>query len=384
MNEIRKYQRCIKGLWDTTIPNISFDKSGVSNYYRMFQRLEKEFPNDAEGYKKWQDDLKLIRKNGKNKTYDCIIGLSGGTDSSYLLHLAVKKWGLRPLAVNLDNGWSSDIAVSNIKNMTDLLNVDLVTYVIDYEEVKAVLRAFMKAGLPWIDGPTDRAIKSTLFNIAAKENIKTILVGTDFRSEGKQPEEWTHNDSKLFKYIVSKFENKKLKTYPNMSLFRQIYCGAILRIKRYQPFYHIEYQKKTAQEYLIRNYNWKYYGGHHHENLFTKFSIAHWMFNKFNIDKRIITFSAQIISGEMTRDEAITELQNLPFDEKQMKRDINTVIKKLGLSFDEFKIIWNCPNKTFHEYPSHYNLIMNNRKAIKKYSHLIMPTVPKMIVVEEN
>ena len=138
MTEKRKYQRCIKGLWDTTIPDISFDKKGISNYYRMFQRLEEEFPKGEEGNKKWLTDLDLIRKKGKKKKYDCIIGLSGGTDSSYLLHLAVKVWGLRPLAVNLDNGWSSDIAVSNIKKMTDALNVDLETYVIEYEEVKAV------------------------------------------------------------------------------------------------------------------------------------------------------------------------------------------------------------------------------------------------------
>lgn len=379
----RKYQRCIKGLWDTTIPNISFDEKGVSNYYRMFQRLEKEFPKGEEGNKKWLADLNSIRKNGKKKKYDCIIGLSGGTDSSYLLHLAVKEWGLNPLAVNLDNGWSSEIAVSNIKKMTDALNVDLETYVIDYEEVKIVLKAYMKAGLPWIDGPTDRAIKSTLFKIAAKENIKTILVGTDFRSEGKQPEEWTHNDYKLFNYVVKTFGNVRLKSYPNMSLIRQIYYGAALRIKKYQPFYNIEYKKKLAQDFLINNYSWEYYGGHHHENLFTKFAIAYWLYNKFNIDKRIITFSAQVISGEMNRDKALAKLKEFPYDIKQMERDKSLVIKKLNLSELQFDKIWNDTNHNFHDYPSHYELFMNNKKIIKKYSHFIMPSKPKMIVIED-
>ena len=200
-----KNQRCINGLWDTTVPNISFDENGVSNYYKMFKKLEAEFPKGEEGKKKWKKIVKQIKQEGRGKKYDCLIGLSGGVDSCYLLHLAVKEWGLRPLAFNLDNGWSSNIAVSNIKTMSDSLNVDLETYVIDYNEVMSVLRAFMKAGLPWVDGATDRAIKSSIYQTAAKEGIKNILVGTDFRSEGKQPQEWTYSDSKLFDSVA---ENK--------------------------------------------------------------------------------------------------------------------------------------------------------------------------------
>jgi len=377
-------QRCNKGVWDSTIPNILFDENGVSNYYKMFKKLENEFPRGEKGKEKWNKSIELIKKEGKGKKYDCIIGLSGGVDSCYLLHMAVKEWGLRPLAFNLDNGWSSDIAVSNIKAMTDELNVDLETYVIDYEEVKPVLRSFMKAGLPWVDGATDRAIKSSIFKIASKEGIKNILVGTDFRSEGKQPEEWTHIDSKLFSHIVKKFEKKaKLTTYPNLSLIKQIYYGAVKNIKRFQPFYYLEYQKKVAKDFLIENYEWKDYGGHHHENLFTKFIISYWLKKKFNIDKRIITFSAQIISGEKDREEAIKELNLPPYDPEQMERDKKTVIKKLGLSEEEFELIWKGENKTFKDYPSHYNLFIKNKKMIKKYSHLVMPTKPKMIVVED-
>lgn len=378
------YRRCSKGVWDTTIPNITFNEDGVSNYYEMFKKLEVEFPRGEKGKEKWDSIVEQIKKEGKGKKYDCIIGLSGGVDSCYLLHMAVREWGLRPLAFNLDNGWSSDIAVSNIKSMTDHLNVDLETYVIDYEEVKPVLRSFMKAGLPWVDGATDRAIKSSIFKIASKEGIKNILVGTDFRSEGKQPEEWTHMDSKLFSHIVKRFEkNTKLKTYPNLSLFKQIYLGAVKNIKRYQPFYYLEYQKKVAKEFLIENYGWKDYGGHHHENLFTKFIISYWLKKKFNIDKRIITFSAQIISGEKDREEAIKELNQPAYDTEQMERDKLTVIKKLGLSEDEFDEIWKGENKTFKDYPSHYNLFLNNKNMIKRFSHLVMPTKPKMIVVED-
>tara|TARA_Y100001935_G_scaffold215631_1_gene187131 strand:+ start:678 stop:1829 length:1152 start_codon:yes stop_codon:yes gene_type:complete len=377
------YQRCNKGLWDSSIPRIKFDINGFSNYYYMYKRLEKEFPRGKKGENKWNKVIKSISRTGAANEHDCIIGLSGGTDSSYLLHLAVKEWGLRPLAVTIDNGWNSDIAVANIKKMTDALNVSLETYVINYEEVKVVLKAYMRSGLPWIDGPTDRAIKSVLYKIAAQENIKTILVGTDFRSEGKQPEEWTHNDNKLFDYVVKNFGGEKVKSYPNMSLVAQIYYGAYRKIKKYQPFYHINYNKKDAQNFLIKNYNWEYYGGHHHENLFTKFSIVYWLYEKFKIDKRIITFSAQVLSGEMSRDEALQILKECPYDPKQMELDRNVVLKKLDISPTEFDKIWRSPNKTFHDYPSHYNFFIKNKKLIKKYSHLIMPSKPKMIVVED-
>lgn len=378
-----KYQRCVKGVWDTTIPDIKFNEEGVSNYYKRFVNLEAEFPRGDEGKKRWFNIIKKIKSEGKGNKYDCLIGLSGGVDSCYLLHLAVKEWGLKPLAFNLDNGWSSDIAVSNIKTMTDHLNVDLETLVIDYEEVKTVLRAFMKAGLPWVDGATDRAIKSAMYKVAHKEGIKTILVGTDFRSEGKQPEEWTHGDSKLFNHVVKVFEGKKLKTYPNMSLRRQIYYGAVKKIKKYQPFYYLDYEKQVAKDLLIEEYGWKDYGGHHHENLFTKFIISYWLRKKFNIDKRIITFSAQVVSNQMKRDEAIKELSLPPYDIEQMERDKKTVIKKLDLTEEEFMNIWSQENKTFRDYPSHYDLFMKNKNLIRKYSHYVMPTKPKMIIVEE-
>lgn len=378
------FKICSKGLWDTSIPDISFDDEGVSNYYHMFQRLQDEFPRGKKGTERWGKIVKTIREKGNSDKYDCVIGLSGGTDSCYLLHKAVTEWGLRPLAVCLDNGWSSDISVSNIKKLVTQLNVDLETYVIDYEEVKSVLTAYMKAGIPWIDGPTDRAIKSCLYNMAAKEGIKTILVGTDFRSEGKQPAEWTHNDSKMFNYIVKKFSSIKLKSYPKMSLLKQLYYGGVKKINRYQPFYFVDYNKNDAQKYLIEKYNWKYYGGHHHENLFTKFAIAHWLYEKFNIDKRIITLSAQVVSGDKDRDEALEELKRKPYEEKQLTIDKSIVIKKLGLTRQEFQTIWGQPNKTFHNYPSHYNFYMKYSKYIKKYYFLFMPTRPKMIVVKDG
>ena len=190
-----KGKYCARGLWDETVPGITFDESGVSNYAKLYDRLVKEFPRGTKGIEDWSKLVSSIKNSGKNKAYDCIIGISGGTDSSYLLHLA-KNEGLRPLAVNLDNGWSSDIAVKNIKTMTDALQIDLETYVIDYEEIKDLLRSYILAELPWIDTPTDLAIKSVLYKIAAREKIKYVMRGNDFRSEGSQPNEWTYGDGK--------------------------------------------------------------------------------------------------------------------------------------------------------------------------------------------
>ena len=378
-----KYIRCTKGLWDNTIPDIKFDNSGISNYYKRFLLFEKEFPTGNIGKEKWGKILKEIKQKGKNSKYDCIIGLSGGVDSCYLLHLAVNVWGLRPLAFNLDNGWNSKIAVKNIKLMTDALNVDLETYVINYNEVKSVLKSFMYASLPWVDGATDWAIKSSILQTASKENIKSILVGTDFRSEGKQPEEWTHIDSKLFNYVTKKFGNIKLKTYPNISTFKQLYLGLIKRIKKYQPFYFIDYNKSEAKNFLIENYNWEDYGGHHHENLFTKFIISYWLKKKFNIDKRIITYSAQVFSGNLNRDKAIKLLKSPPYENSRMELDLETVLNKLDLDKNEFTKIWNQKNKSFKDYPSYYEFINKNKNFLSKYYFLFMATKPKMLISDE-
>ena len=179
----------------------------------MFQEFIKIYPRGENGIEEWENWLKKIKKNGEKKKYDCIVGVSGGTDSCYLLYLA-KKYGLRPLAVNLDNGFSSKIAVENIKKVTNALKIDLETFVIDYEEVKAVLRAYIKASLPWIDGPTDLAIKAALYQIAERENVKYIFNGSDFRTEGKQPTEWTYSDARQLLYVLKKFETIKLKIFP--------------------------------------------------------------------------------------------------------------------------------------------------------------------------
>lgn len=375
---------CTRGVWDSTIPGIEFDDNGVSNYAKMFDKLCEIYPQGKTGQKEWTDIVDKIKKDGKNKKYDCIIGVSGGTDSSYLLHIAKREYGLRPLAVNLDNGWSSDIAVNNIKIVTKALDIDLETYVINYEEVKSVLRSYIKASLPWIDSPTDIAIKSSLYKIAAREGIKYTLNGGDFRSEGKQPTEWTYSDAKQMIYLLKKFENKKrLHSFPYYRLVDLVYFGFIRGIKTYRPFYYIDYKKKAAQDFLEKEYGWVYYGGHHHENIFTKFAIAYWLPQKFNIDKRKITLSAQILSGEIEREKALELLKHPPYPLEDIQKDKTYVLKKLGITSEDFTKYLNSPNKYFSDYPSYFDLYQKYSKYGNKIFGHILPFKPTIFIEQD-
>lgn len=357
-----EYQQCSIGLWDTSVPGIKFDSDGVSNYARMQQSLMQQYPRGEKGLSDWQTIVDQMKKDGKGKRYDCIIGISGGTDSCYLLHIAYE-YGLRVLAVNLDNGWSSDVAVKNIKVITTALNYDLETFVIDYQEVKTVLKAYILAGLPWIDSPTDTAIKSVLYKTAAREGLKYALNGGDFRSEGKQPLLWTYSDTKQLNYVVKNFSGLKLKTFPKLSLIQLGYFGLFRKIKAVRPLYYLPYEKKAAKELLAKKYGWIDYGGHHHENIFTKFAISYWLPVKFNIDKRIITYSAQVLSGEITREHALEILKTSPFDKEKIDAEKLYVLKKLDLSISDFEKAFKQPNKYYYDYPSYY-------PAIKKFSKL--------------
>lgn len=369
---------CKRGIWDETIPGIKFDADGVSNYAILFDKLCEAYPRGEQGEETWRLLINKIKTKGYNKKYDCIIGVSGGTDSSYLLYLA-KKYGLRPLAVNLDNGWNSDISVKNIKKMTKALNIDLETYVIDYEEIKDLMKSYIKAGLPWVDIPTDLAIKAILYKIASRERISYILRGNDFRSEGSQPNEWTYGDGRQLKFVNREFGNVNLKSFPNYTFVNLFYYGFIKSIKSVYPYYYLYYNKTTAQKFLSQNYDWEYYGGHHHENLFTKFAVAIWLFDKFGIDKRKITMSAQILSGEISREYAINEIKNTPYLIDSKNDTLIYVCKKLDMTLEEYNLFLNMENKNFSDYPSYDFLFSKFLKYSSPLLNLIFIHKPQSI-----
>jgi hypothetical protein len=223
-----------------------------------------------------------------------------------------------------------------------------------------------------------------LFKIADREGIKYVLSGSDFRSEGKQPSEWTYTDSKQMLYLLKKYEGVKLKTYPYQSLFDMINSSLIKKIKDYRPFNHIEYEKKPAQDFLIKEYGWEYYGGHHHENVFTRFAIGYWMPKKFSIDKRIITLSAQVLTGQISRERALEMMKHPPYDEDLMKRDKEYIIKKLDFSGEEFDRIWKQENKHYWDYPSYMPLLQKYLKLSTTFLRKFFPTPPTILIERQT
>lgn len=339
------------------------------------------YPRGEKGFEDWEAIVGRMKEKGKGRSYDCIVGVSGGVDSSYLLVL-MKECGLRPLAVNLDNGFSSDIAVQNIYKVTKALDIDLETYVIDYEEVKDLLYAYMRAGIPWIDSPTDGAIKAVMYKIARKENVKFIIRGNDFRSEGKQPADWTSGADVV--HIHKKFgRGVRLKTYPKLSIARIIYAGFIRKIKDVRPYYYLAYKKQDAKKILQDKFDWQDYGGHHHENLFTKFAMAYWLPKKFGIDKRRINLSAQVLSGAITRGQAL-ELIDRPFaTEEELASLKNYVLKKLNISENEFKRIWDAPNKKATDFPTNDKFVYGAIKYARPLINRIYAFVPMSVMAHD-
>ncbi len=374
---------CSKGIWNETIPGIAFDGNGISNFCKLQEHMMETYPRGDKGLEDWEAIIARMKEMKGKSVYHCVVGVSGGVDSSYLMVL-LKEAGLNPLAVNLDNGFNSEIAVQNIFKITKRLDIDLETYVINYEEIKDLLRSFIKAGLPWVDTPTDMAIKAVMYKVALKENIKFIIRGNDFRSEGKQPKEWTYSDTKQLKYIHKKFGNNvRLRTYPMLSFPKMIYAGFIKKVKDVRPFYYLDYQKQAAKVLLQEKYEWKDYGGHHHENLFTKFVMAYWLPRKFNIDKRLINLSAQVLSGAMSREEALGIIKQPFGTEKELNELKEYTIKKLGFSNQEFDELWNAPNKKTFDYPTNYYLIFGLAEMFSPIIKRIFDYQPMSITERE-
>lgn len=356
-----EYKQCTRCVMDTTDPQITFDENGVCNHCRYFDERQKPkwFPNEI-GKKKLNEILQKIKKDCKNDEYDCVIGLSGGIDSSYLIYKA-KEWGLRVLAVHVDAGWNSELAVKNIENVCKYSGFDLHTIVIDWNEMRELQIAFLKSATANQDIPQDHAFFAALYNYAVKFNIKYVLTGSNYATESILPSAWGYSamDSKFLLDINDKFGKIKLKKFPIVSFWKlHIYYPYVKQMKVVSPLNYIYYNKDEAIKTLQEKCGWRYYGGKHHESRFTKFFQAYYLPWKFGYDKRKAHFSSLIVAGFMTREEALEELKKPLYDPKELLEDKKFIAKKLRLSDEEFEKILNAPKHDFSEFKSHYKFRM--------------------------
>lgn len=351
---------CTKTVLDTTIPGIQFDADGVSHYCTLFKEMEARYPLGEQGKIAFDALVARIKARGAGKRYDCIVGVSGGTDSSYTLYQAVLA-GLRPLAVHLDNGWNSNIAVNNIRKVCSKLNVDLETYVIDWEEFKDLQLSFLKASVSDGEIPTDVAIHATLIRSAAREGVSYVLNGHSFRTEFMMPIGWTYMDGRYIRSVHALFGKHPLKTFPNFNLHDVAWYNLIRGIKVIPFLNFFDYQKEKAQEVLTSELGWENYGGHHHESIYTKFFQSYYLPRKFGIDKRKTKLSAMILSGFITREKAL-EILKEPYTCDA--ETIEFVLHKLSLSQAAFDELMKAPKRSFQEYKTYYPLILALRLPI--------------------
>ena len=345
---------------DTTDIKITFNDEGVCNYCLEAPPIIKRLT-----YSEDQIEINLSRlmdkiKGRKKGKYDCLIGLSGGVDSSYLAYLA-QKIGLKPLAVHFDNGWNSKVSVENIKSIVNRCDLDFETYVINWSEFRDIQRSFFKAGVVDIEMITDHAIYASMFSIAKKNNIKSILSGSNYRTEHGLPKSWTwlKQDFKNIKSIHALFGERKLKTFPRMGIVKYALIRALgLGVRFYKPLDLINYRKSEALDVLKKEFDWHYYGGKHYESIFTKFYQAYILPKKFNIDKRKAHLSALIRNGEISRDFARRELDKPLYEDGELQNEYDYVVKKLGFSRKEFDKILSSPPVSHDKYGS--NIVYAN------------------------
>lgn len=305
-------QICTRCVIDDTVSGIQFDEKGECTFCKIHDDLEAKYPLNEDTPRRLRQLVNKIKKEGEGEKYDCIVGVSGGRDSTYTLYNAVKL-GLRPLAVHFDNGWDSEIAVQNIKRATEILGVDLHTHVADWEEFKDLQRSFLFASVPDAEVPTDWVIFSVLFNEAAVNNVKYIVHGHSFRTEGTTPLTWTYMDGKYIQDIQNRFGKLKLKSFPNMSLTKYVYYSLVKKIQQIRILYYIPYNEEEVFQILEKKLDWKNYGDKHHESKYTAFFQAYILPRKFNIDKRKLHYSAKVRNGQLTREEALKIIERDPF-----------------------------------------------------------------------
>lgn len=351
---------------DTTDPDITFDAQGVCNHCHRFDALavKRLIPLD-ERPPRLAALVDKIKRDGRRKDYDCIIGVSGGVDSTYVAYLT-RKLGLRPLAVHFDNGWNSELAVANIEKTLKTLNIDLFTFVVDWPEFRDLQLSFLRASTPDGEVPTDHAIVALLYQTAVKHGVKHILLGVNVNSEAIMPIKWGYGYSD-FRYISAVhriFGKVSLRTFPRYTLLQLFNYMFVQKIELVPILDYVDYQKDSAMEKIQNALGWVYYGGKHYESIYTRFFQSYVLPRKFNIDKRQAHYSNLVMSGQLSRVEAHQLLDEPVYAENGLKGDRAYAIKKLGLTESDFDAIMALPTKTFFDYPNSYNRIEKAKKFL--------------------
>ena len=369
-NKVREYQICNSCIMDTSDPNIHFDEQGVCDYCNNFKNtIKPSWHTDEKGAEELRQLATKIKKEGKGKDFDCIIGLSGGLDSSYAAHIAVNKMGLKPLLYHVDAGWNTDQAVGNVEKLVDGLGLDLYTDVVNWQEMKDLQLAFLKSGIPDQDLPQDAAFFSSLYKFARKNKIKYVITGSNYSTECcREPEEWGGYpgiDKTLILDIHQKFGNKFLKSFPLVDiLIYKIIYQRLLGMQIVKPLNMVPFIKKDAEKELNHLYGWLPFQHKHHESRFTRFYEDYWMPRKFDFHKRRAHFSSLIMTGQMTREGALERISKPEMDEHFLKQEFEYVANKLGVSVKELQDIFDLENKTYRDYKNKRFLIGLGAKAM--------------------
>lgn len=366
----RSYQICTNCVMDTSDTKISFDSNGVCDHCNDFKKhVKPNWHTDNNGREELKSIVKKIKESGKKNDFDCLLGLSGGIDSSYMLHLAVKEFGLRPLVFHTDGGWNSELAVHNIQVMIDKLGLDLYTEVINWEEMKDFQLAFFKSGVPHIDLPQDHAFIATLYNFADKYKIKYILNGGNISTECvRNPMEFLYygTDMAQINDIIHRFSTVKMQTYPFSSIFRhKIYLRYFKGVKVIKPLNYMPYVKAEALKLLEKEYGWKPYPQKHFESRFTKFYEGYWLPERFGFDTRRVQYSSLILTEQMTRDEALEKLKKPAYDPDTIDDEFNYIATKLGLTSSELRGYFTMDKKFYWDYKNNKSVFVLGAKVLK-------------------
>ncbi|EEC7432156.1 N-acetyl sugar amidotransferase [Escherichia coli] len=353
---MKKYKICNRCVMDTSDPNISFDDNGQCDYCSNFDKnILPNWNANNSGLSKLLEMSESIKKDSKGSDFDCIIGLSGGLDSSYAAYIAKEKMGLRPLLFHVDAGWNTDQAVGNIEKLIEGLGLDLYTEVINWEEMKDLQLSFLKSGIPDQDLVQDAAFFSSLYKFARKHKIKHVITGSNFSTECcREPEEWGGYlgiDTMLFNDIHRQFGTRPLNSFPLVDiLIYKVFYQKILGMKVHHPLNLVPFTKKDAENELSEKFGWQPFQHKHHESRFTRFYEDYWLPRRFGYEKRRAHFSSLIMTGQMAREQALERLLKPEMDEHFLEQEFEYIAHKLGISVDDLKELFSIPKKTYKDY----------------------------------